>query len=209
MARPRGFDEQVVIDRAKRLFWDRGYEGTSLSELLAHTGLTKSSLYKAFGSKESLFRRVVASYDDRHLSFRRHALAETTSRGIVAALLRGMAALHAGDDTPRGCLITNAALACSPESDGVRLELGEEREAFRRALAARLAAVSGGSDLPFGMSADEAASLVQTMIQGMAVQARSGASREELAELVEIFLRSWPRATDSCEPSPDVHHTKV
>ncbi|MGK6325233.1 TetR/AcrR family transcriptional regulator [Sphingomonas sp. DT-51] len=209
MARPRGFDEQVVIDRAKRLFWDRGYEGTSLSELLAHTGLTKSSLYKAFGSKEDLFRKVVASYDDRQLDFRRRALAETTPRSIVASLLRGMAALHAGDDTPRGCLVTNAALACSPESDGVRLKLVEEREAFRRALGVRLAEVSGGSDLPSGASADEAASLVQTMIQGMAVQARSGASHDELARVAEVFLRSWPEPNAAFMPDSSLHYTKV
>jgi AcrR family transcriptional regulator len=192
MARLRKFDEGEVLDRALRLFWERSYEGTALSDLLAEMRMTKSSLYKAFGSKEALFQRVAERYDRVHLAFRREALEEETPRRIVEHLLMGMAALHTGEGTPPGCLTTNAALACSPESDAVRLQVAREREAFRLLLRDRLQAASAAGPLPTGMDSDSAASLVQTMIQGLAVQAKSGASREELERVVRAFLESWP-----------------
>jgi AcrR family transcriptional regulator len=192
MARPRNFDEDDVLDRAMRLFWERGYEGASLHELLAATGLTKSSIYKAFGSKEALFRRIVERYDRHFLGFRREALAEKTPRAIVERLLMGMAELHAGQGTPPGCLATNAALACSPEADTIRIEMARDREIFRNVLRDRLTAASARGPLPVGTDADTAATLVHTMIQGMAVQAKSGIGRVEMERVVRAFLMSWP-----------------
>ena len=63
MARPREFDEDEVLQAALRVFWEKGYEGTSLGDLQEAMGLTKSSLYKAFGGKEALFWRVVERYN--------------------------------------------------------------------------------------------------------------------------------------------------
>jgi AcrR family transcriptional regulator len=74
-ARPREFDEDEVLQAALRLFWEKGNEGTSLSDLMAATGLTKSSHYKAFDSKEALFWRVVERYQRDFLDFRHEALA--------------------------------------------------------------------------------------------------------------------------------------
>ncbi len=99
MARPREFDEDQVLQKALHVFWHKGYEGTSLADLLAGMGLTKSSLYKAFGSKEALFRRVIARYHRDHLGFRREALNEPTPRRIVERLLNGMVALKADRQT--------------------------------------------------------------------------------------------------------------
>ncbi len=196
MGRPRTFDEDAVLEQALHLFWDRGYEGTALSVLLTRTKLTKSSLYKAFGSKEGLFQRVLDRYEDRHLSFRHEALAQESPRAIVAAILHGMVDLHAGDGTPPGCLGTNAALACSPAADAIRCQVAGGREAFREILRDRLAATAETAPLPFGMDPDVAASLVQTMIQGLAVQAKSGASKEELDRVADAFLMSWPSVAE-------------
>ena len=78
MARPREFDEDEVLDRAMHVFWAKGYEGTSMADLLSAMGLTNSSLYKAFGSKENLFRRTMERYHAGPLAFRSLALAEQT-----------------------------------------------------------------------------------------------------------------------------------
>jgi AcrR family transcriptional regulator len=176
MSRAGEFDEAEVLDKALRVFWQQGYEGTSLIDLLEATGLTKSSLYSAFGDKENLFHRVVERYLSKHVEFRQTcALAE-----------------HAGSPTPPGCLVTNAALACSPASEPVRQYLVRSRNEFGKILGDRLEALTNAGPLPPGMTAADAARLVVLTIQGMAVEAKGGATRNQLREIVRTFLLSWP-----------------
>ncbi|WP_375788466.1 TetR/AcrR family transcriptional regulator [Bradyrhizobium sp. Pha-3] len=193
MSRAREFDETEVLDKALQVFWQQGYEGTSLNDLLDATGLTKSSLYATFGSKEDLFHRIVERYLSKHVEFRQAcALAEPTPRRIVERLLYGMADLHAGSRTPPGCLITGAALACSPETESIRQHLVRSRNEFGQILRERLEAVASAGALPPGMTAADAARLVVLTIQGMAVEAKGGATRNELRRIVQTFLLSWP-----------------
>jgi AcrR family transcriptional regulator len=192
MARPREFDEDTVLEKALRVFWEKGYEGASLHDLLAAMGLTKSSLYKAFGSKESLFRKVRQKYQAEYLVYQREALAQPTPREIVERLLVGTVDLHCGTKTPLGCLETNGALACSSESDPIRLDLARSRDHLRSELRTRFDATGDRGSLPAGMSSDEAAFLIATLVQGMAVQAKGGAAKQDLLRLVESALLSWP-----------------
>jgi AcrR family transcriptional regulator len=191
MARPREFEEDEALRAAMLEFWAKGYEGTTLADLQQATGLNKSSLYKAFGSKEELFRKAAERYDRDYLQFRREALERQTPREIIEHLLLGMAKLHAGLHTPPGCLQTNAAIACSTEAEPLRLELAKEREEFRMRLKHRLSAAAAAGPLPGGMTADEAASLVATLIQGMSVQAKGGATQRELARIARAALRAF------------------
>jgi AcrR family transcriptional regulator len=190
--RPREFDEDEVLQAALRLFWEKGYEGTSLSDLMAATGLTKSSLYKAFGSKEGLFWRVIERYQRDFLDFRHEALAETTPRRIAQRLLEGVIELHGGGMNPVGCLELNTALAGSKDSEPIRQQLVRSRERFRLALRNRFEETIATAPLPPGMTSDDAASLVISLIQGLAVQAKGGASRETARRVVDAVLLSWP-----------------
>jgi AcrR family transcriptional regulator len=192
MARPREFDEDEVLQAALRVFWEKGYESTSLSDLLDAMGLTKSSLYKAFGSKEALFWRIVELYQRDHLGFRHEALAEPTPRRIAERLLYGMTELHNGRLTPVGCLELNAALACSTGAELIRRELVRNREGFRLKLRDRFDETVGAAPLPPGMTSDDAASLILSLIQGLAVMAKGGFSREASRQVVRAALLSWP-----------------
>lgn len=192
MARPREFDEDTVLEKALYVFWEKGYEGASMSDLLTAMGLTKSSLYKAFGSKEGLFRKVRQKYQSEYLIYQRDALAQPTPRRIVERLLMGTVDLHYGQKTPLGCLETNGALACSSESDAIRLDLARSRDQLRSALRSRFDATLDKGSLPAGMSNDDAAFLVATLVQGMAVQAKGGAAKKDLLRLVESTLLAWP-----------------
>jgi AcrR family transcriptional regulator len=198
MARPREFDENHVLQKALYLFWDNGYEATSLSDLLEATGLTKSSLYKAFESKEGLFRRVVDVYEREHLGFRNFALSKPTPRLITESLLKGTVRLHTGDNTPPGCLITLAVLACSAEARPLSKELAASRSHFERRLRDRFESVKDVGPLPEGMTSNEAAALLSTLVQGLAVQAKGGATRRQLFQVVTAVLKSWP--AESCGP---------
>jgi AcrR family transcriptional regulator len=192
MARPREFDEDYVLERALHVFWERGYEAASLAELQEATGLTKSSLYKAFESKEGLFRHVLDRYNRDHLAFRTAALAQPTPRLITEMLLLGIVNLHTGKDTPSGCLVTLSALACSADVRPLSDELSESRNAFERLLRERYDAVKDAGPLPAGMDGRAAAAFVSTFIQGLAVQAKGGATRRQLRQIVSTVLTTWP-----------------
>jgi AcrR family transcriptional regulator len=194
MGRPREFDEDEVLEAALRLFWEKGYEGTSLYDLTEATRLTKSSLYKAFGSKEGLFWRVVERYQRDYLDFRHEALAEPTPRRIAERLLDGIIELHSGRVNPVGCLELNTALAGSMDSEPIRQELIRGRGRFRQRLRDRFEETVATAPLPPGMTSDDAASLIISLIQGLAVQAKGGVSPETSRRVVRAALLSWPES---------------
>jgi AcrR family transcriptional regulator len=197
MARPREFDEEEVLQAALRLFWEKGYEGTSLSDLMEATRLTKSSLYKAFGNKEGLFWRVVERYQRDFLDFRHAALAEPTPRRIAERLLDGIVDLHSGRVNPVGCLELNTALAGSAESESIRQELIRGREKFRLRLRDRFEETRATAPLPPGMTSDDAASFIISLIQGLAVQAKGLTPRETNRRVARAALLSWPESPSS------------
>jgi AcrR family transcriptional regulator len=192
MARPREFDEDYVLEKALHVFWDKGYEAASLADLQEATGLTKSSLYKAFESKDGLFRRVLERYNRNHLAFRTVALAQETPRLIAESLLYGIVNLHTGRNTPSGCLVTLSALACSSDVRQLSKELSESRNDFERILRERFESVKEAGPFPEGMNSHDAAAFVSTLIQGLAVQAKGGATRRQLRQIVTAVLASWP-----------------
>lgn len=192
MARPREFDEDQALEKALLVFWDKGYEGTSLADLLAEMGLTKSSFYKAFGCKKDLFRKISKLYDEDYLKFEREALAEPTPRAIVERLLYGAAEFQTGSRTPMGCLFVNGALSSSAEGDPIRYELCKFRDALRRALRKRFEETKSAGPLPPGTNSQEAALYVASIINGMAVLAKGGANRKQLQDVVRTALLSWP-----------------
>ena len=194
MARPREFDEEEVLQAALRLFWERGYEGTSVNDLLQATKLTKSSLYRTFGSKETLFWCVVRRYQRDFLDFRHQALAEPTPRRIAERLLDGMVELHSGGLNPMGCLELNTSLAGSVESESIRQELVRGREEFRVRLRDRFEETRAVAPLPPGMTSDDAAALIVSLIQGLAVQAKGGTSRDTARRVARAVLLSWPES---------------
>jgi AcrR family transcriptional regulator len=194
MARPREFDEDEVLHAALRLFWEKGYEGTSLDDLMAAMKLTKSSVYKAFGSKEALFWRVVERYQRDFLDFRHEALAEPTPRRIAERLLEGITELHSGKMNPVGCLELNTALAGSADSELIRQQLLRGRELFRLRLRDRFEQVAATAPLPSGMTSDDAASLIISLIQGLAVQAKAGVSLETTRRVARAALLGWPES---------------
>jgi AcrR family transcriptional regulator len=127
VGRPRQFAEDEALEAAMKVFWQQGYEGASLSDLTRATGLSRPSLYAAFGNKEALFRTALDHYADTHMAFMRRALQEPTAREVVDALLRGFIASATDPRTPAGCLTVGAALTSGPSADAVRAELTARR----------------------------------------------------------------------------------
>jgi AcrR family transcriptional regulator len=190
--RPRSFDTGKALDRALNVFWRTGYEGASLSDLTKAMGINRPSLYAAFGDKEKLFRKVLDRYAEGPASFSEAALQESTSRAVVERLLYGTADLLTSPQNPHGCLWVQGALACGNGADSVRKELISRRVAGEAKLRQRLNRAKIDGDLPPEANPGSLARYIVTMIQGMSIQAASGASRGELHRIIDIALQSWP-----------------
>jgi AcrR family transcriptional regulator len=190
--RPRSFDTGNALDRAVDVFWRKGYEGASLSDLTRAMGINRPSLYAAFGDKEQLFRKVLDRYDEGPASYCSAALQETTSREVVERLLYGTADMLTSPQNPGGCLKVQGALACGNGAASVRKELISRRLAGEAALRQRLNRAKIEGDLPPGANPATLAGYIVTLIQGMSVQAASGAKRSELNHIIDIALQSWP-----------------
>jgi len=189
--RPREFDLDRTLDRAVRVFWRQGYEGTAIADLTEALGINRPSLYAAFGNKESLFRQVLARYSEQRAGYLPVALAEPTARAVVEHLLRGAAEATTGRGEPRGCLGVQGALATGPNSDPIRRTLTSWRRSGEAAIRARLSKARDEGDLPTEADPATLARFVCAVMYGMSVQAAGGATRTQLHRVVELTMSSW------------------
>lgn len=194
--RPRSFDTYEALDVAMRLFWRDGYEGVSMSDLTDAMGINRRSLYAAYGNKESLFTLATQRYLEGPGSFVSGALDEATAYGVAARLLHGCVDAYTSPGSPRGCLLVQSALACSPDDEGVRRLLAAHREAGVAALEARLITAREEGDLDEDADPRALARMLTAIGQGISIQATSGASRAELHELADQALKAWPAGQD-------------
>ncbi|WP_437743055.1 TetR/AcrR family transcriptional regulator [Sorangium sp. So ce1504] len=190
--RPRSFDRDAALRRAMEVFWERGYEGTSLSDLTAAMGINSPSLYAAFGCKEALFREAVALYSEVEGAATNRAMSdEPTARRAVEAMLRGNVEGYATPGKPSGCMIVLAATLGTPENERVRAYLAGCRRAALDALRSRLDRGVVEGDVPAGTDTAALAAFYTTVLQGLSLQARDGASREALQAIVDCAMAAW------------------
>jgi AcrR family transcriptional regulator len=187
--RPREFDTELALDRAMELFWRKGYEGTSLSDLTETLGITRPSLYAAFGNKAALFRSALERYETNVVTYRRKALNASSAHDVARELLEGAANLFGDRRTPAGCLGVQSALACGEEAEPIRQELIANRNAGERALRQRLKRAKTEGDLPEGSNPAGLARFLSAVVYGMAVLSAGGASHKELLQVAEMSLR--------------------
>ncbi|BAU15370.1 putative transcriptional regulator [Leptolyngbya sp. NIES-3755] len=188
--RPRAFDIDIALDQALLLFWRKGYLGTSLTDLTEAMGINRPSLYAAFGNKETLFRKALDRYRDRHTAFVRDALEEPTARRVIERLMQGAVDLVTNPGNPSICLLTQSLLACADPDDPLHQELVERRAADEIAMRDRFERAISEGDLPPDADPAALARFVLTVISGMSAQAASGASRTELLQIVQTALQA-------------------
>jgi AcrR family transcriptional regulator len=192
LGRPRAFDVDLALDKALIVFWKNGYEGTSIADLTVAMGINPPSLYAAFGNKEALFRRALDRYEARRDEILNDAFAAPTACEAMARLLEGTADRLSDRSAPQGCLLVQAALCGGEECDAVRRDLAARRAGGEALVRARLERAQAEGDLAPDASPAALARYVSTVMQGMAVQASGGATRDQLREIARLALQAWP-----------------
>ena len=193
--RPRGFDRDAALEKAMLLFWDRGFESVGTRELCTAMGISPPSLYHAFGSKQRLFEEVVSSYSDRYTGFVEAAFdEEPDARSATLRLLTGAAHQYTQPGCPAGCLIMNSAAGPSSASPEVDSDLQAIRQAISRRLLSALGADQEAGRLPAALDVHGFGMHILAIWNGMSMQARDGARREELEAGIAAFMATWPAA---------------
>ena len=190
--RPRGFDRTAVLERAMVVFWEHGFEGTSLTDLTRAMGISSPSLYAAFGSKEQLFTDAVTHYDSTRGAATDDALAtQPTARAAIGEALRRNAIAYTDPATPRGCMIVVASTTYTERSAGLRTHLADLRRATEQAFRDRVARGSDDGDAPPGADPVAGAAFYNAAMPGMSIQARDDQPRERLLATVAHAVAAW------------------
>ncbi len=190
--RPREFCVDAALAAALNVFWSKGYEGASLNDLTEAMGITRPSLYAAFGNKEALFRKALDLYQDEKLCYINASLEQPTAREVARHLLCGSVANQTSSGEPHGCLGVISSVACGAEAESIRHEVLERGKVARKALVERLERAKAEGDLPATADVEGLTSFLYAIVQGMAVQAGAGATRADLERLVDTSLAMWP-----------------
>jgi AcrR family transcriptional regulator len=190
--RPREFDPDSALAAALRVFWSKGYEGASMTELTEAMGITKPSLYAAFGNKEALFRKALDLYEREKLDYIGKALAAPTAREVAERLLIGALEMQMSSCDPKGCMGVINSVACGAEAESIRAEVLERGAVAKRAMVERFERAKAEGDLPAHIDPAGITSYLTAIVQGLAIQAGAGASCTELKALIDTSISTWP-----------------
>lgn len=190
--RPREFCPDAALAAALGVFWSKGYEGASMAELTAAMGITKPSLYAAFGNKEQLFRKALDLYEQEKLAYMREALRQPTARAVAEHIMRGAIEAQTSSCDPKGCLGVISATACGAEAQSIKAEVIKRRASSSAALLERFRQAQREGDMSDGVEPEALAQYLYTILQGMAVQAGAGATRADLERVLDTSLMLWP-----------------
>lgn len=146
--RPREFDTDSALTAALRVFWSKGYEGASLSDLTEAMGITRPSLYAAFGNKEALFRKTLDLYQREKLDYMGKALDAPTARGVAERLLIGALEMQMSSCDPKGCMGVINSVACGAEAESIRAEVLKRGAIVKQGLIDRFERAKDEGDLP-------------------------------------------------------------
>ena len=197
--RPRAFERTTALAQATRLFWTKGFEATSITDLTGAMGIGPPSLYAAFGSKEALYREALGYYRETYETLVwSNFFAEDTARGALACWLLDSAAALTGclADIPRGCMVTLSAVGSEGHADLGELVRSARGVTLTR-LTARLQRAVEEKELAAAVDVHALARFMQTVQGGMSILARDGAQRAELEAVADVALAGFDARTSA------------
>lgn len=191
--RPRSFDRDAALTDAMALFWQHGYEGTSLERLRREMGnLSSASLYAAFGSKEALYKEALQLYLKTHGQVL-DVLADTTlpPRYRIERALRASARMQTEPGHPTGCMVTLSATIGSSESEALRAVTMQQRAANRMAIEQCVLSAVKTRELWADTKVKGLARMFDGLLNGLSIQARDGVTESELDDAIDAAMQAW------------------
>lgn len=199
--RPKTFDREKVLDIAMTLFWRYGYEPTSMSELIKATQSKPGTLYSEFGSKEGLFCAAVERYltvyrEKQYALLNQEAMSVTE---IIDQLVHSLADFFTDPITPSGCFMVSATFGMAAEDTMLFDMMKQKRDELENYIAAFLQKRREKGELAATTDTTLLASYLTTLLHGMSVQARNGASHEQLQQNASLFMAMWSQLCEQCQ----------
>lgn len=189
MARPRAFDEESVLDNAMNIFWSKGFEATSIQDLVEETGLNRASMYSSFGDKKALFLRVLDHYSQKISTARFAKLRDTADgREAIIATFREAGRTGCGEGRHKGCLMVNSGMELAPH-DPETASIAQA--SFRRVEDMFARALSRGVEhgtIARDKNIRSLSRFLTGSIQGVHLMARRGADKDTLDDYVDTIL---------------------
>ncbi|MDN4055313.1 TetR/AcrR family transcriptional regulator [Massilia sp. YIM B02763] len=198
MGRPRTFDRDAAVGQALNLFWEQGYEATSLSQLKAAIGggISAPSFYAAFGSKEALYQECVERYLATHARVT-ECLWDTSlpPRQAVEQALRGSARMQCEEGHPKGCMVTLGVMSApSPGHAAVVQPLARSRARTRAGIVACVERAVASGELRRDVDARALATVFDSFLSGVSILARDGVSLDIVENAITQVMTNWDAA---------------
>ncbi|GAA0337590.1 TetR/AcrR family transcriptional regulator [Morganella psychrotolerans] len=199
--RPREFDREEALRKAKQVFWQRGYEGTSISDLVAVLGIASARIYAAFGSKENLFREAVALYLSEEGAFADAAMQEPDTRQAIKQLLGRAVEIYTRENQPHGCMVVLSLTNYTSDNEALMTWLADSRRERTAGIIQRIEQGVQSGDVPENTDIQALGDYIATLLHGISIQARDGVSRTRLLAMTDIAMRTF----DVMTASPGTH----
>jgi AcrR family transcriptional regulator len=187
--RPINFDKDAALEAAMLLFWERGYEGTSMADLTQAMGLSPSSIYAAFGGKQALFSLAVKRYMDGRAQYATKALEESTLEKVIRALFDNTVAFLTVPGHPPTCMTLAGAMGCGVDATPARDLMTEIRKQNEVAMRERLLQARKSGELSKEINVDDYTRYLSSILAGLSIQAANGSTKAELKRTSEMALR--------------------
>lgn len=191
--RPREFDREEALVKARDFFWLHGYEGTSMSDLVEVLGIASARIYKAFGSKEALFREAVNHYENNEGNFALNALKQKNIKDAINQLFEDALTLYTQTNHSYGCMVVSAASVLGEENQAVLEWMKAQRIARGQSLVERFVQAKSDGQLVADADPKTLGQYYALVLHGLSVQARDGYSKEELATVISFALQNLDR----------------
>ena len=199
--RPRGFCTNAALDAAMRVFAEKGFDGASLADLTEAMGINRPSMYAAFGNKEELYLKAVERYAEVGGEQINMCLGSGTARDAINRLLRDAVARYTNPEAVGPCFVTQGPLSADDISPEGKRAFEQKRTLLETALRRRFEHAIVLGELPKHVSATDLARYYAVVMQGLALQAQHGGTREQLERVVDVAMMGWPVAAAAKRPA--------
>lgn len=189
MPRPKKFDKEEILERAMRLFWQKGFEATSIQDLVDHTGVNKQSLYDTFGDKQSLYRAALDHYRAVNENLFGELCAESCSaKTALRAIFEKIVDENAADAERKGCFLVNAAIELSASRDEIGRLCGDNMRSMEAKFARLIEAGQDSGEIRRSLDAEATAAFLFAALSGLQTVGKITRERKKLAQIVETSL---------------------